>query len=45
MGREKRTQEDARVGNDPRLGGGFFIMSDVAVLCNLYVLQIFIYIY
>lgn len=24
MGREKRTQEDARVGNDSRLGGGFF---------------------
>lgn len=44
-GREKGTQEDAKVGNDTCLGGGFFMMSYVAVLCNLHVLQTFIYIY
>lgn len=45
MGREKRTQEDARIDNDSRLGGGFYIMSYVAVLCCLHVLYLFIYIY
>lgn len=35
--KEKGTQDDAKVGNVPRLGGGFCEESHGAVLCHLHV--------
>lgn len=35
-GEGEEDQEDARAGEDSRLGGGIFIVSYVAVLCCMY---------